>query len=146
MKIFLAAVLAAALLSGLPPTLAQNSVYTPKPGSPERKAIMNALRGPVEHDLKMPVIFVVTHPEIFFRVKQGWAFVGADFQHPNGDPMGEAYYKSSNDQKSDTVVALLHCIHGKWHVVTHDTGATDVEWPEWPAKYHTPPGLFAKAP
>lgn len=128
------------LAQGSLPATAQSGVYTPKPGSPKRKAIMDTLRVPVEHDLKMPVIFVVTDPKTFFRVKQGWAFVGPEFRHSNGDPMGPAYYAEAND--SDVVIALLHRVHGKWHVVTHDTGAVDVEWPEWSAKYHTPPGLL----
>jgi hypothetical protein len=126
---------------------AQSSVYTPKASSPERKAIINALRVSVEKDLKMPVIFVVKHPEIFFRVQQGWAFVGAEFRHPNGDAMGAGYFKADPDgsDTSNMVIALLHRVHGRWQVVDHDTGAIDAAWADYSQKYHTPVALFPKS-
>ena len=121
----------------------QVAYHTPKPGSAERKAIMDAMRVPVEKDLKMSVIFVVDHPEIFFRVVGDWAFVGATFRHPDGTPMGKDYYAKMGDV-SDDAQALLHRVHGKWQVVTHVTAPTDVEWMEWPAKYHAPANVIAK--
>ena len=138
------ALFAAGLLA-CAPAAAHSGVFTPAPGSNERKAILNALRLPVEKDLGMPVIFVVHHPEIFFRVEADWAFVGADFRHPDGSPMGESYYARSNDQNSDTVLALLHRSHGHWRVVNHDTGAVDAAWADWSRQYHAPSDLFPKS-
>ena len=101
---------------------------------------MDALRGPVERDLKFPVIFEVSDSAYLFRVVGDWAFIDAQFLHKNGDPMGDAYYKDG--EFSDTVQALLHRVGGKWKVVTHVTGATDVEWEDWAKKYHAPPEVM----
>ena len=132
-----------AVACGVVPALAQSGVHTPKPGSAERKAIMDALRVPVQHDLKMPVIFVVRHPEPegYLRVKQGWAFVDAEFRHPNGDPMGPSYYGDAEGGLSADACGLLHRVNGRWRVLVHNVGATDVEWTDWERKYHAPAGL-----
>ncbi len=137
--LFVIGLLAAAL-----PAAAQSGVYTPKPGSSERKAIMNTLRVPVEKDLGMRVIFVIAPLTGDFRVLHDWAFVIAEFRHENGDPMGNAYYNASND--SNLVIALLRRVHGRWRIVTHDTGAVDVEWPEWSRQYHAPAAVFPRFP
>lgn len=47
--------------------------YTPKPGSPERKAILNALRVPVEREARQKVVF----HGVSIKVEKGWAFVHA---------------------------------------------------------------------
>src|SRR5687767_15579802 len=56
------------------------SAYTPEKGSLERKAILDALRVPVERDLKQPIVFVPDN----FRVQGTWAFVGGTPQAPGG--------------------------------------------------------------
>lgn len=131
-----------ALACGLAPAHAQGGVYTPAAGSPERKAIMNALRVPVQRDLHMPVIFVVSSPAHDLRVKQGWAFVVAQFRHSNGDPMGPAFF--DHDGMDDSASALLHRVGGQWRVVAHNTGATDVVWENWGRTYHAPSGLVPR--
>ncbi len=98
---------------------------------------MDALRGPVQKDVKTSVIFVVDEPKRFFRVTGDWAFVNAQFVHPDGSPMGKAYF-GSDGAISDNVQALLRRVKGKWRVVTHVTGASDVEWEDWPKKYGAP--------
>jgi hypothetical protein len=45
--------------------------YTPKPGSAERKAIVDALRKPVSKKVKTRVIFELG----YFQVRDGWAMV-----------------------------------------------------------------------
>src|SRR5215213_5297693 len=60
--------------------------YTPEKGSPERKAIMDALRIPVERELKQKIVFVADD----FRVQGTWAFVGGRPQNPAG---GEPNYR-----------------------------------------------------
>ena len=121
-------------------TTTSSAFHTPKIGSKERKEIMDALRVPVEKDLKMRVVFVVTEPQIGFRVVRDWVFVNARFVHSDGTPMGKSYYGSG--EISDNVQALLHRIWGKWKIVTHVTGASDVEWEDWPKKYHAPAAVI----
>lgn len=48
------------------------TAYEPVKGSPERKAILDALRTPVERDLKQKIVFVADD----FKVQGNWAFVG----------------------------------------------------------------------
>ena len=55
-------------------------VYTPERGSTERKAILDALRAPVERELKQKVVFVAEH----FNVQGTWAFIGGTLQNPEG--------------------------------------------------------------
>ena len=143
-KYLFSAVAAVSLLVGPLPVSAQNGVYTPKPGSPERKAIMDALRVPVQKDLKMPIIFVVApaEPDGYFRVKQGWAFVYAEFRHSDGAPMGPVYYAPADGNISADAAALLHRVHGRWHVLVHIVGGTDIPWVHWGRDYHAPSGLL----
>ena len=59
------------------------SAYTPEKGSPERKAILDALRIPVERDLKQKVVFVADN----FKVQGNFAFVSGIPQNSSGgDP------------------------------------------------------------
>src|SRR5262245_4391306 len=68
------------LLLATIPVLAQTTVETPQPGSAMRKAILDALREPVEDDLGQPVKFKVD----VLRVQNGWAFVRGVPQRPDG--------------------------------------------------------------
>jgi len=56
------------------------SVYTPEKGSTERKAILDALRIPVERQLKQQIVFVADN----FSVQGTWAFVSGTPQSPSG--------------------------------------------------------------
>ena len=49
----------------------RSELHTPERGSEERKAIMDALRPPVEKKLRQQVIFKVDH----LKVQNGWAFL-----------------------------------------------------------------------
>ena len=138
------------LATGSLPAAAQSGVYTPRPGSPERRDIMNALRVPVEKDLaynaspetkgkfvKIPVVFKIPDPKTFLRVSQNWAFVYAVLCHPDG-----------TEFRYDTpvAVALLHRSHRRWSVIAHETGleVSPFPWGKWSRQYHTPPGLFPR--
>src|SRR6185369_10035115 len=68
------------LLTVFSTTLAAQSVYTPDKGSPERKAILDELRIPVEKSLKQKIVFVADN----FNVYGNWAYVGGTPQGPNG--------------------------------------------------------------
>ncbi|MDQ3814501.1 MAG: hypothetical protein M3347_11190 [Armatimonadota bacterium] len=69
-RLFLYAALALSLCLG---SSCDAKPYTPKAGSAERKAILDALRKPVEKEAKQHVIFY----DVSLRVEKGWAFVTA---------------------------------------------------------------------
>src|SRR5215218_10869825 len=56
------------------------TAYTPEKGSAERKAILDALRIPVERDLKQRVVFNTDN----FKVSRNWAFVSGSPHTPDG--------------------------------------------------------------
>src|SRR5437867_2534584 len=58
-------------LCSAPSIVCQTRAYSPDKGSAERKAIVDALRAPVQRKLKQEVIFKVDH----LKVQSGWAFV-----------------------------------------------------------------------
>lgn len=121
---------------------AQESARKPGPGDPLRKAVLDALRAPVEKELKRKVVFKVDE----LRVLGGWAFVRGVPQQPGGKAMdyrGTRYERQQNEGAfDDGFSALLRQRAGKWTVVVYNIGATDVVWSDWPEKYKAPPELF----
>lgn len=125
---------------------AQGRVYEPSAGSAERKAIMDALRKPVETSLNRPVLFRVPHPNDF-RAQKGWAFLTVELRKPDGSPMdfrGTRY--ADRGRPSDVVVALLHRTGRRWRVAAFVLPRTDLEWGEWSRKYHAPRAIFPRRP
>ena len=121
---------------------AQDGTTTPAAGSPERKAIADALRAPVERELKQKVVFKVDH----LKLKDGWAFLRGVPQKPDG---GEVDYNSTPYRQrvkdgvfDDGIVALLRKKAGKWQVVKYVIGATDVPYVTWDKDYKAPPAIF----
>lgn len=116
--------------------------YTPERGSPERKAILDALRMPVEKQLKQSVIFKVDH----LKVQVGWAFFIGKPQQPDGSAVD--YSNTVYDEAveagafDDGIVALLQSSGGKWRVKQFVIGATDVPYVDWDKKYRAPKGVF----
>src|SRR5688500_18958272 len=121
--------------------LAQGAV-TPKMGSPERKAIMDAMRVPVEKALKKKVVFKVDH----IKMQNGWAFLYGVPQQPNGKKMdyrGTQWEQAiKDDMFDDNFCGLLRKEHGKWKVKTWRIGMTDVAWIGWDKDYRAPKGIF----
>ncbi len=115
---------------------------TPERGSPERKAIVDALRPPTQKQLKQPVIFRIDH----LKVQKGWAFVRAYPQKPDGgeiDYSNTVYQEAIDDGAFDGgVIALLKSVNGKWRVVEFVIGATDVPWVDWDKKHKAPKEIF----
>jgi hypothetical protein len=68
-----------------PPKVLRRDVYTPQPGTPERKAIMDALRPRYEAVFGKPVVFKVET----LRVASGFAFAVVHPQRPSGAPIEE---------------------------------------------------------
>ena len=133
---------AALLMLCLCPALAQDRPHTPKPGTRERQAIADALRAPVQRELKRKVAFKVDH----LRVQGDWAFMKGVPQQPGGGAMD---YRGTGYQEAidagafdDGVVALLRRRGGKWQVVKYVIGATDVPYVEWDKEYRAPAAIF----
>lgn len=122
--------------------VAQERARAPGPGDPERKAILDALRVPVEKRLKRKVVFKVDA----LKVLDGWAFVRGVPQQPGGRPMdygGTPYQQQVRDGAfDDGFSALLRARAGKWAVVTYNIGATDVVWADWAEKHKAPTEIF----
>jgi hypothetical protein len=117
-------------------------IYTPEKGSAERTAILNALRGPVEKQLKQKISFSVES----FNVQGAWAFLAgapqtADGTQPNykNTPYEEAFDSGAFD---NNFFALLKKTGGKWKVVTFSIGCTDVCYTTWWKDYRAPKAIF----
>ena len=96
----------------------------PTAGSAQRAAILDALRPAVEARLGTNVEFVVGRME----VEQGWALVYADPRRRGGGEIdGRAIYGDGfDDMDGLTVTAILRFQNGRWNLVEHAIGATDV--------------------
>ena len=116
--------------------------YTPEKGSPERKAILDALRIPVERDLKQKVVFVADD----FRVQGAWAFVSGTPQNANGGEPDYARTKYADQVDTgafdNNFFALLKKTGSKWKVTTYAIGCTDVCYADWWRRFRAPKGVF----
>jgi hypothetical protein len=136
------ALLAVAALITLASAAAAQAVYTPEKGSAERKAILDALRIPVERELKQKIVFATDN----FNVRGNWAFVSGNPQTPDGDSpnyRGTPYYEAQQEGIFDNnFFALLKKTSGRWRVVTHAIGCTDVCYLDWWSRYRAPKAVF----
>jgi hypothetical protein len=118
------------------------SVYTPEKGSPERKAILDALRVPVERAMKQKIVFVADK----FSVQGTWAFVGGSMQTPSGDQpdlTGTEFAEAAKEGFYDSnFFGLLRKTGGKWRVIKHAIGCTDVCYAEWWKEARAPKAIF----
>ncbi|MEO8649561.1 MAG: hypothetical protein ABI539_10375 [Acidobacteriota bacterium] len=123
-------------------TTAAQSVRTPEKGSAERKAILGALRESVERDLKQPVVFAVEH----FNVFGNWAFLAGSPQTAGGKAPDYRRTKYADAVDSgafdNNIFGLLKRTAGKWRVVKHLIGCTDVCYATWWRDFRTPKNLF----
>jgi len=111
------------------------------PQGAERKAVLNALRTPVEEELGPPIEFVVKR----IAVVGDWAFVMATPQHSGGVPIDWAHSVCSGDV-SHLVGGLMKRSDGGWKVVDMVLCPTDVAWATWPQDYGAPSALFDLPP
>ena len=118
------------------------TAHTPVAGSPERNAILDALRIPVERDLKQKVTFVVDN----FKVQGSWAFVSGTPKGNGGkDPdYSKTKYADAVDSGAfdNNFFALLKKTAGKWKVTTYAIGCTDVCYVDWWRRYRAPKAIF----
>jgi hypothetical protein len=128
------------VMAGLGTALSAQSVYTPDKGSPERKAILDALRVPVERDLKQKIVFVASD----FKVSGNWAFVGGEPTTPKGErpSLKGTAWEGEEDLFDDNFFGLLRKRGGKWSVVAYALGCTDVCYADWWRRYRAPKTIF----
>lgn len=121
--------------------LAQKA-YTPAKDSAERKAVLNALRIPVEKELKQKIQFVVND----FNVHGNWAFLSGEPQSATGEKPNykNTKYREAVDEGmfDNNFFALLRKTGGKWKVVTYAIGCTDVCYLPWQKDYKAPKAVF----
>jgi hypothetical protein len=134
------ALLLCLVVLGAASALAQNA-YTPQTGSPERKAIVDAIRGPAEKEIGFNVIFKVD----VLKVGGKWAFARVVPIHPDGSAInwnrtkfGEVYKNGGFDPQGE---ALLRRDGDDWRVVEWKFGGTDASGPYWAGKYRLPKGV-----
>ena len=132
---------AAVIIFAVAASLAQ-TVYTPQKGTAERQAILDALRIPVEKELKQKIVFVADN----FNVSGNWAFLGGTPLAPGGgqpDYRRTPYQEAKDaDMFDNNFFALLKKTAGKWRVVRYDIGCTDVCYADWHRRYKAPKAIF----
>lgn len=101
-----------------------SSFTVPPPGSRVRTAILGALRPAIERRVGPQVEFKVT----LIRVRGNWAFVVADPQRKGGRPIDgyQLFGEDFDNMDGLRVDAVLQKRSGRWVVVDHAIGATDV--------------------
>jgi hypothetical protein len=118
------------------------SVHTPEKGSPERKAILDTLRAPVEVKLKQKVAFNTDA----FNSNGTWAFVNGSLQDSKGSKLNYSKTVYAQAEKEgmfdDNFQALLKKTGGKWKVVKYMIGCTDVCYATWWKDYRAPKAVF----
>lgn len=98
---------------------AVNASSAPARGTPQRAAIMDAIRPAVEAELGTSVEFVIH----CVAVSQGRSYVIAKPQRRGG---GEIRYSEEDFPLGITVVATLAFREGRWRLLEHVIGETDV--------------------
>jgi len=96
----------------------------PPKGSAARAAVLDALRPAVEARLGRGIVFV---PDVL-RTGGGWAFVRAEPRRASGAAIDPARAFPDDWEAMDgvTVTAVLTWRKGRWNLVEHAIGATDV--------------------
>ena len=117
-------------------------VHTPSKDSAERKAVLNALRVPVERELKKKTIFEIQT----LNVEGNWAFLDGIPKKGDGSAMD---YRNTIYQQAikegifgNGVVALLKKSGASWRVVKYVIGPTDVPYVTWWKDYKAPKTIF----
>lgn len=115
---------------------------TPKMGSAERKAVLDAARVPVEKDLGQEIVFQVKT----LRVTPEWAFVHGTPKRPDGkaiDYSKSIYAQDVKDGSFNEGAAVLLAREGAgWRLVTYSVGFGDVVWDSWDEEFGAPAWLW----
>ena len=123
------------------PAYAQQVVHIAR-DAPERLAILDLARVPVERQLGIKVVFVVERMTVFGV----WAYAA---MHPRDAAGNRIDYRRTlfakdfdPEQDSDFVGVLLRRNGASWSLVEEAFLPTDVFWEEWETKYKLPRALF----
>ncbi|MFN2474870.1 MAG: hypothetical protein ABR526_00815 [Chthoniobacterales bacterium] len=116
--------------------------HTPQPGTPERAAIMDALRVAAQKDLGRAVIFKVDA----LRMAGDWAYARVSPTTPNGE---EIDYSKTKFRKQVELgafdpqgEALLRREGDRWKILEWVFGATDVTSVTWGDRYRFPKSIL----
>lgn len=133
--------LCALLLGSAVGSIAQ-IVEHPAKGSAERAAILDTSRPVVEGKLKQKIVFVINS----INVQGSWVFVDGRLQTPDGKVpnwKNTPYAQSAKyGAQSDGISALLKRSGGRWRIVTHAIGCTDVCYVDWWKRFRAPKAIF----
>ena len=123
-------------------TLAASCPHTPRPGTRQRAAIMNALRQPVMAELGQRVVFVVRT----LRLCDGWALMDARPVRPGGGKVDYSHTRYAEAIREgvfdEGVLALLRKGPRGWKVLEYVIGATDYPGGYWVRRHHAPPAIL----
>jgi len=132
----------AAFLLALMPALAfAGEVHEPAKGSPERAAILDAIRPAIEAEMRGPVEFKV---EVMLT-DGDWAYVFANPQRPGGaaiDPEKTAFAGQSDMMDGLTIYALARFAKGRWMHVDDIVGPMDAAQMSWINTYQVPKAVL----
>lgn len=133
-------ILSPVLLLLLSVLVSAQGAYTPEKGSLERTAILDALRVPVEKAFKQKIVFVTDN----FKVQGTWAFVSGQPMLPSGQEpdLQNTRFAAHQDAYDNNFFGLLRKTAGKWKVVTHAIGCTDVCYADWWKRHRAPKAIF----
>lgn len=130
------------LLAAATTAQAQQRPHTPERGSPERQALMEALREPVRRELGKTAIFEVRE----LRVLGDWAFADVSPRNPDGTPLDYSGTPLEDEWRDgfvdDGMYAVLRRTNGRWRVLRHAIGPTDVAWIPWEEELRAPRAIF----
>ena len=112
------------VLAALALAIAAPAFTVPPPSSALRRAVLDGLRPAVEKRLGPGVEFKVTA----IRVQRDWAFVVADPQRRGGRAIDgyRIFGEHFDNMDGLRIEAVLRLRGGRWMVVDHGIGATDV--------------------
>ena len=99
-----------------------NAAAPPRAGSAQRVALLNAIRPAIELELGRNVEFVPSCVQVW----KGWALVAAEPQRKGGKKIDPRVLPDWDNRDGLTVTALLQFRYGRWNLVGHAIGATDV--------------------
>ena len=130
------------LLATLVGSVSAQSVHTPEKGSAERRAILDALRVPVERELKQKIVFAADT----FNVSGNWTFIYGAMQTPEGGQPDFSRTKYAEAKREgffdNNFQAILKKAGAKWTVVKYQIGCTDVCYVDWWKRYKAPKAIF----
>ena len=114
----------AMVIAIVPATLAAQvtATHPTQPGTAQRQAIVNAIRPAIETDLDPDIVFVARCVQVW----NGWALIAAEPRRRDGRKIDPKILADWDNRDGIDVTALLRFRYGRWNLVNHAIGATDV--------------------